>query len=230
MADGTGQQVKFSKKAPDAPTTATGNNGSLQLTLTQANTRSQAVQDKAIVSFAEGTELGKYVFNDEHAKLYIPQDGKDYAIVSAETHGEIPVNFKAKENGEYTLTVSESLNSKFQILNLIDNIAGQEIDLLQTPSYTFTAKTTDYASRFKLVFANENENQNENEDFAFISNGEIVISGTGIVQVIDMLGHQLVSHQVTSDFRLPTSDFSQGIYLLQLINGENVKTQKIVIK
>ena len=30
---------------------------------------------------------------------------------------------------------------------------GADIDLLQTPSYTFEARTTDNTSRFKLVFS-----------------------------------------------------------------------------
>ena len=51
-------------------------------------------------------------------------------------------------------------------LHLIDNMTGADVDLLSpegviagedpqspTPSYTFTAKTTDYESRFKLVFS-----------------------------------------------------------------------------
>lgn len=32
-------------------------------------------------------------------------------------------------------------------------LTGADIDLLQTPSYTFEAKADDSASRFKLVFA-----------------------------------------------------------------------------
>jgi uncharacterized repeat protein (TIGR02543 family) len=141
---------------------ATNNNGSLQMTLSKAGTSGDGYQDKAVVSFNEGTQLAKYVLNEEHAKLYFTQDGEDYAIVSVGRDGvhtvstEIPVNIEVNENGEYTLTVSESLNSKFSIINylhLIDNLTGADIDLLASPSYTFTAKTTDYASRFKLVFS-----------------------------------------------------------------------------
>ena len=193
------------------------------------------VIDRAIVSFDKDQTLPKFQIRDNSTKLYIPQDGKEHAIAYSDMTGEMPLNFVANENGEYTLTVSPSLNSKFQILNLIDNLTGADIDLLATPSYTFNALTTDYASRFKLVF-NTNENDGstdspqENEDFAFISNGQIIVNGEGMLQVIDMLGHQLISRQVSSDFRLPTSDFSAGMYVLQLVNGQYVKTQKIVIR
>jgi hypothetical protein len=50
----------------------------------------------------------------------------------------------------------------FSYLHLIDNMTGADVDLLpllrgqgglnQPATYTFTAKTTDYESRFKLVF------------------------------------------------------------------------------
>ena len=139
---------------PTAPEVATNNNGSLQMTLSKAGTSGDSYQDKAVVSFNEGTQLAKYVLNDDHAKLYFTQDGEDYAIVSAETSGEIPVNFKTKENGEYTLTVSAPLTSHLSSLHLIDNLTGVDVDLLATPSYTFSARNNDQASRFKLVFAN----------------------------------------------------------------------------
>lgn len=53
-----------------------------------------------------------------------------------------------------------------------------------------------YPSRFRLVFStNGNENDNENENFAFISDGQIIISGAqnATVQVVDMLGRVVVS-------------------------------------
>ena len=228
------EYMRFTPGSGDAKGSR-GDDASLVINLSSGN-RGSAI-DRAIVRFGEGRQLSKLQIFDNSTKLCIPQDGKEYAIAHSSGVGEMPLNFKAKKNGEYTLSV-ETANSQLptancqlptaNYLHLIDNLTGADIDLLTTPSYTFTAKTTDYASRFKLVFANENDN--ENEDFAFISNGEIIINGEGTAQVIDMLGHQLVSRQVFSDFRLPTSDFSAGVYVLRLVNGDRVKTQKIIIK
>ena len=67
------------------------------------------------------------------------------------------------------------------------------------------------------------------ENFAYISNGNLIVNGEGTLQVIDLLGRQRFTHEVSSDFRLLTSVFSPGIYVLHLINGDNVKTQRIVI-
>lgn len=55
-----------------------------------------------------------------------------------------------------------------------------------------------------------------------VRNGEIVVNGEGILQVIDMMGRQLFSKESSSDLILPTSYLTPGIYVLRLINGENV--------
>ena len=115
----------------------------------------------------------------------------------------------------------------FSYLHLIDNLTGDNIDLLQTPSYTFEGKTDDYASRFKLVFVS-NDAELDNEMFAFVSDGQIIIVGDGLVQVIDLLGHTLVSKD--NAHRIPTAGMSPGVYVLRLINGEKTQPQKIVIQ
>ena len=79
------------------------------------------------------------------------------------------------------------------------NMTGNDIDLLSTPSYTFQAKVTDYASRFKLVFAANNSDLvgEGNDNFAFISNGMIIVNGTGTLQVFDVLGHEIINKQLS---------------------------------
>ena len=224
------------------------NNGYIQLALTQqaTNRGTATTLDNAIVSFNEDDQLGKFYFGTQNANIYIPQNGKEFAIVSVGSDAmhcvatEIPINFKANENGEYTLTISSPFTSHlspFTYLQLIDNLTGADIDLLATPSYTFTAKTTDYESRFRLVFnANDNENDNENDNFAFVHNGEIIVEtpwyDVSTIQVIDILGHVILTREVTphSSLLTPNSSLSPGVYVLRLIQGENVKTQKIVIE
>jgi hypothetical protein len=191
--------------------------------------------DRAIVRFDGGHQLPKFQLNKRHTKVFIPQEDKDYAIVNAENQGELPLNFKAEKNGTYTLSVSESLNSKlttlnashFLILNLIDNLTGTETDLLANPSYSFEAKTTDYAQRFKLVFAMGN---NDSDNFAFISNGELIVNGEGMLQIFDVLGHEILCRHLSSFTSHLSPLTSPGVYVLRLINGHDVKTQKIVVK
>ena len=214
MATGENQSVTFSLSAPEAPVTATGDHGSLNMTLTKANERGETIQDKAIVSFNEGSQLVKFYFGEQDANIYIPQNGEEYAIAYSNGQDEMPVNFKARKNGDYVLNFSgdviarSAATKQSTYVHLIDNLTGIDVDLLQTPSYTFTARHDDYASRFRLVFSpndNDNDNDNEADDFAFISNGNIIVNGTGTLQVFDLLGRQLYYREANSAFRIPHS-------------------------
>ena len=171
---------------------------------------------------------------------------------------EMPVNFKAAKDGIYTLTVNVE-NMELDYLHLIDNLTGADVDLLtplpatliageasfresgtliagedpqSTPSYTFTAQTTDYASRFRLVFSNSEAGEAACEPdapFAFVSNGNIIVNGEGILQVIDMTGRVIISAGGHTRC-VTTSGMPAGVYVLRLIDGEDVRTQKIVIE
>ncbi len=144
----------------------------------------------------------------------------------------MPVNFKAEKNGTYTLSV-EAENVEMNYLHLIDNLTGADIDLLQTPSYTFNGKTTDYASRFRLVFSanNVNDNQEGNTNFAYINGEEIVIlnaEANATLQVVDLTGRIVSSTNVAHS--VSTAGMVPGVYVLRLINGTDVKVQKIVVE
>ena len=226
----------------EAPTQSQGNNGSLQIALSQAvepanpslrgGTTKQPTLDNAIVSFNEDSQLGKFYFGTQNANIYIPQDTEEYAIVSVGMDAmhcvptEMPVNFKANENGTYTLTVNAE-DVQMPYLHLIDNMTDADVDLLQTPEYTFNAKTTDHESRFKLVFVC-GDADDDNETFAFISNGNIIVNGKGMLQVIDMTGRIVYCRD--AKLCVSTNGMTPGVYVLQLIDREKVRTQKIVIQ
>ena len=251
-ATDTDQSVTFTRTT-DAAAFSTGRN---QLNITIANNNMAArgersMIDNAIISFNENSQLEKFYFGTQNANIYIPQNGEEYAIVSIGrdvsgnvSTNEMPLNFKATENGNYTLTVSpEGVDLNY--LHLIDNLTGADVDLLalrraQGPAeYTFKAKTTDYASRFKLIFSTNSEDgpSTGSGTFAFIdAAGNIVItdgpstgSGTYTLQVIDMMGRIIVTRGGRIQC-VPTSGMTPGVYVLRLISGNGVKTQKIVVK
>ena len=222
----TEQKARFVK---ELPVTSTQNNSNLVINVNNSATRGGVI-DNAIINFGEGNNLVKFQLNPNHTKVYIPQDGKDYAVVNAEAAGEMPVNFKAETNGTYTLSFN-SENTEFSYLHLIDNMTGNDVDLLETSSYTFDARYTDYASRFKLVFKTS-ENGNENDNFGFISNGNLMIlgiEGEATLQVIDVTGRILSTETFSGSYNKAVNA-AQGVYMIRLIQGENVRTQKIVVK
>ena len=224
-ADNDDEEVTFTPVSKNAkgrnPSSA-----SLVLNLLSENTGN--VIDRAIVRMVEGEKLPKLQIRDNSTKIYIPQKGKDYAIVTSDGQDEMPVNFRAKENGLYTITANLG-NVEMKYLHLIDNLTGADVDLLQMPEYAFNATTRDYESRFRLVFVCEDAGD-DNETFAFYSNGNWIINGTGTLQMFDILGRQVYSHESNSAFSIPHSAFPAGMYVLRLINREEVRVQKIVVR
>ena len=99
--------------------------------------------------------------------------------------------------------------------------------MTSNPSYSFEAKNSDYASRFKLVFATGKANNGS--DFAYISDGNIIVNGEGTLQVIDMTGRIISTEQINGMAHVNVNA-AAGVYVLQLTNGENTMTQKIVVK
>jgi M6 family metalloprotease-like protein len=149
VADADGETLTFSTTALDK-----GKGSMVALNLSDGLN----IVDRAIVRFDDGPQLPKFQLDPSRTKVYVPQEGNDYAIVSVSrdvaryVSTEIPINFKAKENGTYTLTVDIE-NVAFGYLHLEDNLTGVDVDLLASPSYTFIAKNDDQTSRFKLVFS-----------------------------------------------------------------------------
>ena len=182
------------------------------------------VIDRAIVRFNDDRQLSKFQLFENSTKLCIAQNGEEFAIASAEAQGEMPVNFKAAANGTYTISINTE-NVEMGYLHLIDNLTGNDVDLLATPSYTFEANTADYASRFRLVFSAGNA---DSDNFAFVSNGQIVLTEQGNAQVYDITGRMVNSYNNVN--YISTEGMTAGVYVLQLVNGSNVKTQKIVVK
>ena len=229
------ENVTFAKVNPSSTTSLPNQ---LQITVAQQVVNRDGIStlrqaqgsetiDNAIVSFNKGNLLEKFVFNADLAKLYIPQNGKDFAIVTSEGIGEMPLNFSAAEDGTYTLTVNPE-GVEMNYLHLIDNLTGNDVDLLASPDYTFEAKTTDYASRFRLVFASVCEDaDSDNENFAFINDGNIIVYKEGTLQNIDITGRIVLSGDTIN--RVSTSRMTPGVYVLRLITANGVKTQKIII-
>ena len=187
--------------------------------------------DLVRIRFGEGRSLKKFMLNPDDTKIYFPMEDSDYAVVYANNMGEMPVNFKAAVNGTYTFDVNIG-DIEMGYLHLIDNMTGADVDLLVTPSYSFEARTTDYADRFKLVFAHlTSVEENDADPFAFFSNGSFIIvnQGNATLQVLDMNGRILQSETINGSSSVNVNA-AAGTYMLRLVNGDNMKVQKVIVK
>lgn len=167
--------------------------------------------DRAYVQLGEGNILHKMTLRDDLPKVSVTKDQLSYsAIVVDETASEIPIHFKAAENGSYTIRINAE-NTGLGYLHLIDNLTGADIDLLQTQSYAFEATASDYESRFRLIFsANGNPNGNSAD-----------LEGS-VTHVMDVTG-RIVGTSIHENMK-------PGVYILRTVNGNETKTEKIIIK
>lgn len=226
-ATGTGQDLTFTTAAPNV-------NAAIEMTLSQG--RGAAI-DRAILGFGNSGNLHKFMMDPNNTQIYFPQDGEKFAAYTMENAvGEMPVNFKVAQDGTYTITVSAKDAS---YLHLIDNMTGDDVDLMATSSaghgsYTFSARTTDYASRFKLVFSMTGVDENMAETaFAYLSNGSLIVNDVepgSTLQIMDALGRTVRNGQFGGSNTIGVQDLKAGVYVLRLVDGEKVMTQKIVIK
>ena len=225
LAPCTGAFINYSatgkvQYATEAPAKA-NRSGMINMNVSRGN----KTVGQARVRFGQGHNLGSMSFRNG-SRIYMNVDGNDYAVVYTENQGEMPVSFRAAENGTYTLTFNTE-DVELGYLHLIDNMTGNDVNLLSTPSYSFEASTTDYASRFRLVFATGNAD----DDFAFFSNGSFVINneGNATVQVMDVNGRIISSDSINGCASVNVKA-AAGVYMIRLVNGSNVKVQKVVVK
>lgn len=183
--------------------------------------------DRAIISNS-GRTLEKFMLDPSNTKLYIPQNGSEYAVVSADAKVcEMPVNFKAAQNGTYTLSFNLR-NMDLDYLHMIDNMTGEEIDVLATPSYTFSATQSDFAARFRLMFGFNAVEENCENGFAFMSNGNLIINnieGEATMQIVDVAGRVISTETVNGSYN-KALNLKAGVYVIKL----NEMTQKVVVK
>ena len=164
--------------------------------------------------------------------VYVMDNGDDYAATTIyELAGSMPVHFKAIEDGAYKITI-ETKSLEVSTMTLFDNFTGEEINLLESPTYNFKATANDDENRFKLIFDCNYTGLNENytdDTFAFQSDNDIIVNGEGLLNIYDVMGRLVASYQLNGSKRISVSTFNTGVYIFKLI-GENAQTQKIVVR
>ena len=207
-----GDEITFS--------TGTKRDNNSQVVLNVSN--NDNVIDRAIVRFNSDRQLGKLTLFDNDTKIYIPQNDDDYAIVSSNGQGTMPVNFKAKEMGMYTISV-ETEGIDLSYLHLIDRLTGEDVNLLLDNKYSFIASNSDTESRFILSF-NENGINANNDTFAFQNGSDIIVNGEGELQIFDVMGRNIMNTMINGVQTVNVK--SNGVYIFKL----NEKTQKIIVR
>ena len=165
-------------------------------------------------------------------QIYTEKLGDKYGICNFPTDTkEVPVSFKAV--GEGSNTVRLETIGEFDYVHLYDRFTDVDVDMLLEGSYTFEASENDDTHRFIVIIDKGDlgiEDVNGNESFVSVRNGEIHVSGSGEVQIIDVMGRMMHSEVISGDATISTSGFKSGVYVVRLIGDGWTKAEKIVVR
>lgn len=188
-------------------------------------------QDVAYVTFSEAIGLDKINHRNENIPMvYIPIDGINYAIASVDSEiKEIPLSVEVKNMGEYTIGI-KAQDCTLEDIILVDLLTGKETNML-TDTYSFIAKSNENPNRFMIRLDNS-QGTSDNSHFIYISNEELIINnieGQGFIQIYDILGRPVAEYNVSSSANIPTASFSDGVYVVRMIDENGIKVQKVII-
>ena len=199
-------------------------NNSLNITAT-----GNAGKDNVVINFAGKSEGFDKLqnFNDAIATVYVAEGGKNYGIYNCDADvQEVELSFNANKMGNYTISIEP--NGKFETVTLVDRFTGVETNML-VEDYNFTAMSSDNHNRFIVRFAN-GQQTTDNSHFVYQSGEELILNIQGEVQIVDVLGRVVYNGEAMNDInRINVSSFNSGAYMVKVMNGNEVKVEKVVI-
>ena len=219
QANGTSPAVTFGAAGKNNETKANNDYIKFMVSNSQYNDVTYALFDK-------GDGINKIDHrNAEIPMLYIPQDGKNYAIATMGDDTQMfDLSFEAKTMGTYTISMNAKGN--FSYIHLIDRLTGDDTNLL-IEDYSFIGSPQDNAERFIVKLSYDNDSSTSSETFAYQSGNEIIVNGEGTLEVYDVTGRKVMTTTINGVETI--NGLNSGVYIFRVI-GETLRTQKIVVR
>ena len=190
---------------------------------------SNAGNDNVVINFVGKSEGFNKLqnFNDAIATVYVAEDGKNYGIYNCDADvQEVELYFNANKMGNYTISIEP--NGEFETVTLVDRFTGVETNML-LEDYNFTAMSSDNHNRFIVRMVNRQQTT-DNSHFVYQSGEELILNIQGDVQIVDVLGRVVYNGKAMNDInRINVSSFNSGAYMIRVMNGNDVKVEKVVI-
>ena len=166
---------------------------------------------KTYIKLTDGVSMPLLNFKGRQSNVYLSRNGASYIMLVRDEAETIDLCYRPAD-GPHTLSVRLE-DAELDYLHLVDHLTGADIDLLQSPCYSFESSGSDYPTRFQLLFS-------EHADSSHNFNGVEFVEGKS--QILDLTGRVVATDCNTA--------LAPGIYLLRTINGKDIKTEKIIIK
>lgn len=184
--------------------------------------------DNVIINLAGQEEEGFTKLdnlNENIAEIYVENAGAKYGIFSFdEDVNEVKLGFRAAKPGTHIIRVNADGN--FEYVTLVDNITGKEVNMLEG-EYAFTVYSTEEGKgRFSIKFCKKATSE---ENFVYQSGDELIIEGDGLVQIIDVMGRVVYNNELNGTSRINVGHLNEAVYIVRRVNGNDIKTQKVLV-
>lgn len=184
--------------------------------------------DNVIINLAGQEEEGFTKLdnlNENIAEIYVENAGAKYGIFSFdEDVNEVKLGFRAAKPGTHIIRVNADGN--FEYVTLVDNITGKEVNMLEG-EYAFTVYSTEEGKgRFSIKFCKK---ATAEENFVYQSGDELIIEGDGLVQIIDVMGRVVYNNELNGTSRINVGHLNEAVYIVRRVNGNDIKTQKVLV-
>lgn len=171
-----------------------------------------------------------YTSTVEESKLAI--NGLNNQDITSKT---IPLGFKTKEAGLYTITAASIANFELGTTVLLeDTETGDIVELDNNSTYTFTTDGAYTGMRFKVLFGIHTDVQGiENQEVVNVYgyNKQVYIyteRADAEITVYDLSGKQVAQTKATSQLtKLPIAQ--SGLYIVKVQSNENTTVQKVSV-
>lgn len=214
--------ISYDKPAPRA-----SDNGSIQI-----NVANNIYSDVAYVSFNEGISLNKISHhNAEVPMVYVTMNNDKYSIAYMNDEvEEIPFSFEAKTMGSYTIGI-KTKDCEYENITLVDRLTGIETNML-LEDYSFIGSPDEKSERFIIRLSARYDDMSDDDNFAIVNGNELIIanlSDNATVQIYDIMGRPVTSYVLSGTANISMETLANGIYVVRLIDENDVKSQKVVI-
>ena len=212
--------------------------------LTANDLESQMAQESWVRVNDQATSGYDYQYDSHFMPLYAPQfyslagDEKlsTNSLPSLPAESLIPFGFVKNDASSFSIELKESIDG-YQVF-LKDLKTNMDQNLTENPVYTFTSEANDDTNRFLLHFLSTVGTSNPvlpTTSRIYISNRNIYIEGLDAkaeILVRNMLGQVVASRNAngTGAQVINTANLTAGVYVVSVVTGNQVRSEKVVIK
>jgi VCBS repeat-containing protein len=226
----------FRQSSPTSVSTSISDKLQINFSTPAGTDRTNIIMDNdQATNYVIGEDLEKWL--GAEVSVYTVLDGINYALNSLPiaTVNNLALAYYTQTSGSATISVNATRAPSLSKLILLDKTFGIETDLL-TSDYTFDAIAGTNNSRFvisaqRISTANDNKTDAKTPILAIINSKLRInnLNNGSIVRVYDALG-RMVANKVGNNSTLEVELSTNGIYTVQMENGEKSWVKKIANK